>query len=146
MSMKIILIVLMLSGLHLASADEITKWTDEEGRVHYGDRKARIENPIKVETLQVDDTFDQKAYDDAMERNRETEQSLKEYQAERESQAKREREEAAANRPVAPAPAGGTTVVYPPAVYTGPGRPVRPGAGIGRPVPTPLPSGPVNRR
>lgn len=144
--MKNILLVLMLTCLHPAAADEIRKWTDEDGRVHYGDRKAAVENPARVETLQVDDTFDQKAYDDAMERNRETEQSLKEYEVEREEQAKREREEAAANRPVAPPPAGGTTVVYPPSVYTGPGRPIRPGTGIGRPVPTPLPSGTGNRR
>lgn len=144
--MKSLIPIALLILVNTGTADEIKKWTDAEGRVHYGDKKAVIEDPAKVETLDIEDTFDQQSYDDAMKRNRETEESLDQYRQEREDQARRELEEAAANRPVAPPPSGGTTIVYPPAVYTGPGRPIRPGPGVGRPTPTPLPSRPINRK
>ena len=123
--MKVLIPIALLFLVNTVTADEIKKWTDAEGRVHYGDKKAAIENPANVETLDIEDTFDQQAYDDAMERNRETEESLEQYRQEREDQARREFEEA---------------------VYTGPGRPIRPGPGVGRPTPTPLPSRPINRK
>ena len=128
--MKKLFLIFAILIAPMVQAEEIKKWIDENGQVHYGDKKAVTDNAVEVEKLKVDDTFDQQSYDDAMQRNAETEKALEEYQQERDVQAQREREEAAMNRPIAP-PSGGTTVIYPPAVYTDPRYRNRPGTGIG---------------
>lgn len=130
--MKKLFLIFAILFAPVLQADEIKKWIDDDGVVHYGDKKADTGDAVEVEKFKADDSFDQKSYDDAMQRNAETEKSLDEYQKEREEKEKREREEAAMNRPVAP-PSGGTTVIFPPAIYTD-------SLYLNRPRPTPRPS------
>lgn len=145
--MRTLYLILIIIAAPILHADEITKWIDEDGNVHYGDKKAVTDDAVEVEKLKVDDSFDQQSYDDAMQRNAETEKALEEYQTEREEKEQREREEAAMNRPAAPPAGGGTAVINPPAIYPAPGYPNRPGTGIGnRPRPAPLPANPGGRR
>lgn len=66
-----------------AIAADIKKWIDSEGRTHYGDKPADVD-PDYVETLKIEDTFDQQAYDEATERNEAREQRLKESDKENE--------------------------------------------------------------
>lgn len=60
-----------------AMAADIKKWVDSDGRTHYGERPEGIEAEA-VETLNIEDTFDQQAYDEAVQRNEEREKRLAE--------------------------------------------------------------------
>lgn len=80
---KLLLLVAMLVVSSQATAGDIKKWVDSEGLTHYGDKPAGIDQS-DVETLNIEDTFDQQAYDEATERNDAREQRLKESDKENE--------------------------------------------------------------
>jgi len=139
--MKTLLIPLaLLMMLPLAQAEEIKKWIDKDGKVHYGDRKAVIEDAVVVEELKPDDSFDPQEYEEAVKRNEQIEQQLEEYEKEDKEAERKEKIEKVVEGLSRPrAPAGGTTIVTPPVdVYTGPGRPIPlPGRPSTLPVPRP---------
>ena len=105
--MKLHIFLLSLLFSTSAAADTVQKWTDEKGVVHYGDQKA-AELVKKTETLEIKDTYDQQAYEEGMERHKETEEIANELEQERikeeEEQRKTEEAEKSSSRQ---APAGG---------------------------------------
>jgi len=85
--MKILFLFLFFTVPLAATAETVKKWVDEKGIVHYGDRKAAA--AVKdAETLKIEDTFDANAYEEGLERHRETEALVKEYEDERAEQEK----------------------------------------------------------
>lgn len=50
------------------AADTIQKWTDDSGRVHYGD-SAPASNITQGRSLEIQNTFDPVAYEQAVKRN-----------------------------------------------------------------------------
>jgi hypothetical protein len=81
--MKLILLIAMLAVASIGSASEIKKWVDSEGGIHYGDKPETVEVE-QIDTLKIDDSFDQQAYDEAVQRNEEREQRLEELDKENE--------------------------------------------------------------
>ena len=75
--MKLLLLIAMLVVSTQATAGDIKKWVDSEGLTHYGDKPADLDQS-NVETLNIGDTFDQQAYDEAVGRNEAREERLKE--------------------------------------------------------------------
>ena len=75
--MKSLLLTLILVASSQAIAGDIQKWVDGEGVTHYGDKPASADQS-NVETLTIEDSFDQQAYDEATERNDAREQRLSE--------------------------------------------------------------------
>jgi hypothetical protein len=67
----------MLVASSQAIAGDIQKWVDSEGVTHYGDKPAAADQS-DVETLTIQDSFDQQAYDEATERNDAREKRLSE--------------------------------------------------------------------
>ena len=110
--MKIILFLLILSASTVASGDTVKKWTDEKGKVHYGDKKA-AENIKGSETLIIEDTYDQQSYDEGIQRHKETEKFADQYEKERLAEEKRKQEEADSKPSSRSPPAGGTAVRFP---------------------------------
>ena len=74
----------------IASAEEVNKWVDDKGKVHYGNVPPATE-AIPVKKLEIQDTFDQKEYEKAKERHVETEQFGKELEKERKAGKKKRR-------------------------------------------------------
>jgi phage/plasmid-associated DNA primase len=109
--MKIILFLLILSASTVASGDTVKKWTDEKGKVHYGDKKA-AEYVEGTETLKIKDTYNQQSYDEGTQRHKETKKFADSLEKDRlkEEEKKREMEEKESSKTSAPA-AGGTSVV-----------------------------------
>jgi hypothetical protein len=131
--MKIILFLLILSASTLASVDTVKKWTDEKGKVHYGDIEA-AEDVKKVETLKIEDTYDQQSYEEGIQRHKETEKFGDQYEKERLAEEKRKQEEADSKPSSAAPPAGGTAVI-PARNRSLRNDPRRPGSGVGeRPI------------
>lgn len=85
--MKFLFLFLFFTVPFAATAETVKKWVDEKGIVHYGDKKAAA--TVKdAKTLQIEDTFDEKAYEEGLQRHRETEALVKEYEEERAEQEK----------------------------------------------------------
>ena len=107
--MKSILFLFILTLSAAANSDTVRKWVDEKGVVHYSDGEA-AENIKGAETLKLENTYDQEAYDEGLKRHQETKKVADEYERERlkeeEEQARIEQETI---KPVAPA-TGGTAV------------------------------------
>ncbi len=78
-----LLIVALSTMISIAMAADIKKWVDSDGRTHYGERPDGVEAEA-VETLMIEDTFDQQAYDEAVQRNDEREKRLAESDKENE--------------------------------------------------------------
>lgn len=94
--MKILFLFLCFTLPFAATAETVKKWVDEKGIVHYGDKKAAA--TVKdAKTLKIEDTFDAKAYQEGLQRHRETEALVKEYEDERAQQEKVDDEEKAAD-------------------------------------------------
>jgi hypothetical protein len=123
-----------------AAAQEIKKWVDADGRVHYGDKDSVVD-PVRVEEFQVEDTFDPQAYDEARQRQEELKEELDKIDAQREEEAKREQELETLKKSQ-PARRPSTVINLPQPYYEiPPNAPGYPGIGIGnRPRPTPLPA------
>ena len=134
-----IIVAMLLLG-QAAAAQEIKKWIDADGRVHYGDKDSVVD-PVQVEELHVDDTFDPQAYDEARQRQDELEEELDKIDAQREEETKRE-QELEAQKKSQPARRPTTVINLPQPYYEiPPNVPVYPGTGISnRPRPTPLPA------
>ena len=97
--MKILFLFLCFTLPFAATAETVKKWVDEKGIVHYGDKKAAA--TVKdAKTLKIEDTFDAKAYEEGLQRHRETEALVKEYEDERAQQEKVDVEEKAADSAV----------------------------------------------
>ena len=107
--MKSILFLLILILSTIANGDTVRKWVDEKGVVHYSDGEA-AENIEGVETLKLENTYDQEAYEEGLKRHEETEKFADEYERERlKEEEERARIERETVKPVAPA-TGGTAV------------------------------------
>lgn len=137
------LILLLTCCLPLAAlGDEVKRWVDENGQVHYGNLPPD-ELPVEVEKVDIQDSFDQQEYENAEQRNKETEQSLKEYETER-KKAEKEAARAEAERRAnikQPPPLAGPKINLPPPEYTAPNIPGKPWLIPVAPEPVPLPSG-----
>ena len=134
--MKGILFLLILTLSSIANGDTVRKWVDEKGVVHYSDGEA-AENIKGAETLKLENTFDQDAYEEGLKRHQETEKFADEYERERikeeQERAKIEQEKV---KPVAPATGG--TAVAPYRNRPNQRRPERPVDNVGgRPVTLP---------
>jgi len=87
-----ILFFLLTATLSIASAaDTITKWTDENGKVHYGDTSA-VKFTEEPKTVEIRETFDQKSYNEARERHKETKEIGDNMEMERLAKEKKRRE------------------------------------------------------
>ena len=114
--MKIILFLLILSVSSAATGDVVNKWTDENGKVHYGDKKA-AKNVKGATTLKIEDTFDQQSYEEGIQRHQETEEIADDLEKERVQEEEKQREiEQSEPSPASP-PAGRTTIINAPAGY-----------------------------
>lgn len=122
--------------------DKVEKWIDEKGRIYYGNAPAGIE--VKpLDKVEIQDTFDETEYKKAVDRNKETEQVLDEYEKERKEEAERTAKEEAERkaRIKQPPPLAGPQINLPPPEYPAPEVPGRPWLGVPiPPEPTPLPT------
>lgn len=131
--MKSILFLFILTLSTIANGDTVRKWVDEKGVVHYSDGEA-AENIEGVETLKLENTYDQEAYEEGVKRHEETEKFADEYEKERLTEEK-EREIEESQRPKATVPASGGTAVAPYRNRPLQNRPLNPDNNIpGRPV------------
>ena len=140
--MKLALVFIFSIVSIIASAEEVKKWIDDKGKVHYGNVPSETEG-MPAKKLQIQDTFDQKEYENAKERHVETEQFGKELEKERkveeESKAKEEAERKAHIKQ--PPPFAGPRINLPPPYYEAPRVLGKPWIGIPiPPQPSPLPS------
>ena len=142
--MKMILVLLISVVTFTASGDEVNKWIDEKGKVHYGNVPPETDS-APVKKLEIQNNFDQNEYEKAKKRHIETEQFAKELEKEREEEAKRKVEEEAerkANIKHPPPFADPRSINLPRPYYEAPRVPGKPWIGSPIPVePTPLPSG-----
>ena len=79
--MKLILLLLIIAISSTAQAETVKKWIDEQGRIHYGNSNAAID----AETVEIMDTFDEKAYQEGVQRYEEMEKFLDEFEQERQT-------------------------------------------------------------
>jgi hypothetical protein len=110
-AMKTILFLLILTLSSVATGDTVKKWTDEKGKVHYGDKKA-AEYVEGTETLKIKDTFNQQSYDEGMQRHKETKEFADSQEKERlkDEEKQRKMEEKKSSNTSPPA-AGGTSAI-----------------------------------
>ena len=140
--MKLLVGLTLLLFSFITSAEDVKKWVDESGKVHYGNVPPQTEaEPVKK--LEIQDTFDQKEYEKAKERHKEVEKFgdnlEQERKAEEEKKAKAEAERKASIKQ--PPPAATPTINLPPPHYEAPRVPGKPWIGVPvPPQPTPLPS------
>ncbi len=80
--MKAILYLVILSLPTIASAETVQKWTDETGKVHYGNSRDAVYGN-STETLIIRDTFDQKEYKAGLARQKDDERVGAQYEKER---------------------------------------------------------------
>lgn len=79
--MRTIVFILILITASMSHAEKVRKWVDEDGQVHYGDRKAaRSEAVGDVEKVVVDDAVDKKTYEEAVERNKQEDKEIRKDQ------------------------------------------------------------------
>lgn len=134
--MKLLIFLLTLSLSIAATADTVKKWTDANGNVHYGDKKA-AEYVKGTETLKIRDTYDQQSYEEGVERHKEN--KIIGDKLEKERIAEEKKREAEENKPVSHPPSSDrTTIINPPVRRAEPyrNRPSAPGNGT-RPVQLP---------
>ncbi len=67
--MRITLFILLLIQCNTASSDNIRKWTDASGNIHYSDHPAP-KNAINQEHIEINDSFDLPSYKAAIKRNK----------------------------------------------------------------------------
>ena len=140
--MKLALVFIFSMVSIIASAEEVKKWVDDKGKVHYGNVPSDTEG-MPARELEIKDTFDQKEYEKAKERHVETEQFGKELEKERNADKERKaREEAERKASIKqPPPSAGPRINLPAPYYEAPRVPGKPWIGIPiPPQPTPLPS------
>jgi len=140
--MKLALVFIFSVIPLIASAEEVNKWVDDKGKVHYGNVPSDTEG-MPASKVEIKDTFDQKEYEKAKKRHVETEQFGKELEKERkadeEKKAKEEAERKASIKQ--PPPSAGPRINLPAPYYEAPRVPGKPWVGIPvQPRPTPLPS------
>ena len=107
--MKSILFLLILTLSTVANSDTVRKWVDEKGVVHYSDGEA-AENIKGAQTIKLESTYDQEAYEEGIKRHEENEKFAEEYEKERlKEEEEREKIKQETVKPLAPA-TGGTAV------------------------------------
>lgn len=85
--MKILTALVILLTCNNGFSDTIQKWTDEAGQVHYGDNPP-LATHHQIEQLEIDDSFDPEAYDQAKKRNTELYREVKLIEKREKSQKK----------------------------------------------------------
>jgi hypothetical protein len=128
--MKALLILLIFIASSVASGQTIEKWVDKNGEVHYGDKNA-AKNIEGAKTLDIKDTVDPKAYEEGIERNKETEKFLQKQERENQDEV---------NQPASSPPMNVTTESSPVGVRPETRRAVTPGP-VKRPGPAHQPAG-----
>ncbi|MCK5360358.1 MAG: DUF4124 domain-containing protein [Gammaproteobacteria bacterium] len=135
--MKPVILFLALFISITTNADTVKKWTDDQGNVHYGDQKAA--KYVKgTKTLEIKDTYDQEAYDEGIERHKETEEIGDQLEKERIVEEEKRKEEE--NEPVSPPPSSGRTTIINPSVISNQPYRNRPGLPTVNPRPVQLPT------
>ena len=140
--MKLALVFILSMVSIFASAEEVKKWVDEKGKVHYGNVPSDTEG-MPASKLEIKDTFDQEEYEKAKERHVETEQFGKDLEKERKADEERKAKEEAERKASIkqPPPSAGPLINLPGPYYEAPRVPGKPWIGIPvQPQPTPLPS------
>jgi len=74
--MKVLTALVILLACNNSFSDTIQKWTDESGQVHYGDNPP-LASSHQIEQLEIEDSFDPEAYDQANKRNSELYREIK---------------------------------------------------------------------
>ena len=74
--MKVLTALVFLLACNNSFSDTIQKWTDESGQVHYGDNPP-LASPHQIEQLEIADSFDPEAFDQANKRNSELYREIK---------------------------------------------------------------------
>lgn len=85
--MKILPALVILFACNTGLADTVQKWTDEMGQVHYGDNPP-LATPHQIEQLEIEDSFDPEAFDQASKRNTELYREVKQIEKREKSRAK----------------------------------------------------------
>ena len=85
--MKILSALVILLTCNNVFSDTIQKWTDESGQVHYGDNPP-LATQHQIEQLEIDNSFDPEAYDQAKKRNTELYREVKQIEKREKSRAK----------------------------------------------------------
>ena len=114
----------------VAPADEVSRWVDDSGRIHYGNVPPPSD-AVNLEKLDIPDSYDDAAYAAGQQRLRETEQELEQYEQERKAdEERRAKEEAERKANIKQAPAfAGPQINLPAPVYESPGIPGKPWIG-----------------
>ena len=86
--MKYFMATFLILFQAVASAETISKWTDANGRVHYGDNRP-LESPVSESELTIQNTFDEDSYKAASRRYNEYEKELKLKEKQRKDNAKK---------------------------------------------------------
>jgi hypothetical protein len=90
------------------TGDDVSRWVDSTGRIHYGNVPPG--DAEGIEKLDIPDSFDEKAYEAGQQRLRETELELEQYERERDAEEERKAEQEAERKarirqpPAYPAP------------------------------------------
>ena len=85
--MKILTALIFLLACNTGFTDTVQKWTDESGQVHYGDTPP-LAAPLRIEQLNIVDSFDPEAFSQAKKRNAELYREVKQREKREKSQAK----------------------------------------------------------
>ena len=85
--MKRLTALAILLACNNGFSETIQKWTDESGQVHYGDSPP-LATPHQIEQLEIEDSFDPEAYDQAKKRNTELYREVKQIEKREKSQEK----------------------------------------------------------
>ena len=141
--MKLALVFIFSMVPIIASAEEVNKWVDDKGKVHYGNVPPATE-AMPVKKLEIKETFDQKEYEKAKQRHVETEQFGEELEKERKADEERKSKEETERKASIkqPPPLAGPRINLPAPYYEAPRVPGKPWIGVPiPPQPSPLPSG-----
>jgi hypothetical protein len=87
LGMKLLTALVILLAWNNSFSDIIQKWTDESGQVHYGDNPPQV-SPQQIEQLEIKDSFDPEAFDQANKRNSELYREIKLIEKREKSEAK----------------------------------------------------------
>ena len=128
--MRVVILFALVFLSFVSTADEIQKWVDDSGRIHYGNVPPP-NDAEGVQKLDIPDSYDEDAYEAGQERLRETELELEQYEREREEEEERKaKEEAERKANIKQPPAfAGPRINLPPPEYEAPNIPGKPWIG-----------------
>lgn len=85
--MREFIFILFLLTSDTVAADTIQKWIDDSGQIHYGD-STPPSNATRSRSLDIQNTFDPVAYEQAVKRNRELNKKINELERREKAAAK----------------------------------------------------------